>query len=281
MMVQSAPENEPHFILTMAEHLDLCGQLGRAFGNDDFQPLNPLRENLYAVEHHDRGWDAYDADPKLDPETRLPCSLVRTPTAESLKTITASPDFNERHHAYCGILVSMHTWGLHNRRYGVSQFVVRQRNSTSITVQDVYKPEIDARLASEIERQKRLKSLVAADSATRSWVESPHLMQNYKQLQFFDTLTLYFHLRHETERAEEVYIHVPKSADVDETITVRPLGKGRYSLNPFPFAGDTLKVVCRGRYVRPFPEDQPPADLGAALRSMPADSQTYVLQPGA
>ena len=281
MMVQTAPENEPHFVLTMAEHLDLCGQLARAFGNDQFEPLDPLHESLYAVDNHDRGWDGYDANPKLDPETALPYSLVRTPVSDSLKTITASPDFNERHHPYCGILVSMHTWGLYNRRYGVSQFVVRQRSSTSITIQEPYKTEIETRLARELERQERLKSRVAADSETRGWVESAHLMQNYKQLQFFDTLTLYFHLRHETERAEEVYIHVPQTAETDINVALRPLGERRYALNPFPFAADSLKIVCRGRYVSPFAPGTAPADLGAALRSMPTDSQTYILIPGA
>ena len=281
MMVQTAPENEPHFVLTMAEHLDLCGQFARAFGNDEFQPLAPANESLYAVENHDRGWDAYDANPKLDPETGLPYSLARTPAADTLKTITASPDFNERYHPYCGILVSMHTWGLYNRRYGVSQFVVRQRSTMSITVSQAHKAEIEARLANELERQERLKSLVAAHSASQTWVEPSHLMQNYKQLQFFDTLALYFHLRQELERGEEVYIHVPKSAESDATVTVRALGQGRYSLDPFPFANDNFKVVCRGRYVRPFPAGKALADLGAALRSMTTDSQTYTLVAGA
>jgi hypothetical protein len=242
--------------------------------------LEPRSEALYAVEIHDRGWDDYDANPKLDPETGLPYSLARTPQVDSLKTITGSPDFAERHHPYSGVLVSMHTWGLHNKRYGFSQFVVRQRTTTSITVSEAHKAEAQARLARELERQERLKSMVAADSTTRSWVQPSRLMQNYKQLQFFDTLGLYFHLRQEAERGEEVYIHVPQSAEADVNVTVRSLGQGRYSLAPFPFANDNLKLVCRGRYVRPFPAGEGPADLGAALRSMTTDSQTYILVAG-
>ena len=34
MMTQTAPEGEPHFVITMAEHTEMCGQLARAFGND-------------------------------------------------------------------------------------------------------------------------------------------------------------------------------------------------------------------------------------------------------
>jgi hypothetical protein len=174
----------------------------------------------------------------------------------------------------------MHTWGLYNRRYGVSQFVVRQRTTTSITPPETHKAEVDARLAVEIRRQERLKADLAADPRTKGWVEDKYLMQNYKQLQFFDTLSLYFHLRQESERGEEVYIHVPMSAESDSNVTVRSLGQGRYSLAPFPFAKDNLKIVCRGRYVRPFAAGNAPSDLGAALRAMPGDSQTYTFVAG-
>jgi hypothetical protein len=235
---------------------------------------------MFAVDNHDRGWDPYDARPKLDPETGLPFSLVGTPPVDSAKTITASPDFNERHHPYCGLLVSMHMWGLHNRRLGFSQFVVRQRTSTSIETQERFKPEVQARLACEKARQDRIKSEFAADSKAQAWFSEARLLQNYKQLQFFDTLALYFHLRQASERGEEVYIHVPKSAETDATVSVRRVDDENYLLDPYPFSNDVLKVVCRGRYMQPALGEVVPADLGAALRALPADRQTYSLRPG-
>ena len=41
MMVQTAPQEEPHFVITMREHLDFCGQLARAYGNDRFERPEP------------------------------------------------------------------------------------------------------------------------------------------------------------------------------------------------------------------------------------------------
>jgi hypothetical protein len=72
MISQTAPEGEPHFVLTMAEHTEMCGQMARAFGNDRFEPPAPFDEVVYTVENHDRGWDPYDANPGLDPATRVP-----------------------------------------------------------------------------------------------------------------------------------------------------------------------------------------------------------------
>ena len=157
MMVQTAPEGEPHFVSTMREHLEFCGKLARAFGNDRFEKPNPYEEVIYVVDNHDRGWDDYDVDPGLDPATRLPFLMSQTPTPDAVKTNEGSPDFNEAHHPYCGLLSSMHTWGLYNRRYGFTQFVVRTRKQISIPVQQQFRPLIDAMLTRELERQQRLR----------------------------------------------------------------------------------------------------------------------------
>ena len=41
-------------------------------------------------------------------------------------TVTSrlSPDFNQRQHPFCGLMSSMHTWGLYNGRYGLSSMVL-------------------------------------------------------------------------------------------------------------------------------------------------------------
>ncbi len=279
MISQTAPEGEPHFVLTMAEHTEMCGQMARAFGNERFEPPAPFGEVVYIVENHDRGWDAYDSNPGLDPGTRVPYIMARTPTPDLVKTNRGSPDFNEARHPYCGLLSSMHTSGLYNGRYGFSKFVPRSQTTTSISVPEVHRPLIDAMLAYEAARQARLKALLAANPETRAWVEERRLFQNYKQLQFFDTMSLYFHLRHAGERGVETYVHVPMNAEADADVRLRKINERVYSLDPFPFAGDRLTIICRGRYVTPFPPDFPPDRVGAALRELPADRQTYELVP--
>lgn len=279
MMIQSAPSGEPRFISTMVEHNDLCGQFARAFGNDRFERIEPYDEMLYVVSHHDRGWDERDANPVLDSAAGVPFGIGGGPVLDGLATSRKSPDFNERRHAYCGLLSSMHSWGLYNARYGFTEFRTRKGGSTSIPIKSEYEKETRAMLDHELARQQRLKAALAADPATRGWVEEKHLMQNYKQLQFFDTLALYFNLRHESERGEEIYVHVPMTADKDATITVRPAGNGTYTFDPFPFAGDRLEVFNHGRYMTPLRNGDAPDDLGAALRALPPATQVYTFVP--
>ena len=279
MMVQNAPEGAPRFVSFMAEHNELCERFARAFGNDSFERPEPRDETLYAVGHHDFGWADFDAAPTLDPETRLPAGLAQTPVEESVAAGRKSPDYNERRHPYCGLLASMHTWGLYNERMGCTGFSTRG-GSRSIPIRDSYAAETRAMLDAELQRQERLKAALAADPATRGWVEDGRLMQSYKQLQFFDTLALYFNLRHEDERAEEVFTHVPMTARADAEVALAPLGGGVYRLSPYPFSADRLAFPCRGRYVRPLAAGEEPGDLGGRLRALPVETQLHVFVAG-
>jgi hypothetical protein len=73
--------------------------------------------------------------------------------------------------------------------------------------------------------------------------------------------------------------HVPTNRDADATITLKKVDERVYSLDPFPFASDRLTLVCRGRYVAPFPEDFLPEHVGASLYALPVDRQIYALVP--
>ncbi|MBT5051048.1 MAG: DUF3891 family protein [Rhodospirillaceae bacterium] len=275
MMIQNAPDGEPRFICLMTEHMDLCRQFAEAFGNDRFEKPVPFEETVYAISHHDRGWDQFDANPVLDPKSGFPTGVGGAKGPGGAETTRLSPEFNEKRHAYSGLLASMHTWGLYNARYGYSDFRVRIGGSTSIPISPDMADETNGILEGEIARQNRLKDMLAADPATKDWVDEDRLFQNYKLLQFCDTLALYFNLRHTTERTEEIYIHVPQSRTSDASVTVKPLGDDTYSFAPFPFAGDSLDVSCTGRYFTALPGDEASGDLAAALQNIPVETQVH------
>ncbi len=256
MIVQTAPAGEPQPIITMAEHMTLAGRFARAFGNDGFEAVAPREEVLYVVGHHDAGWADADAAAAIDAQTGLPHNLQYTPFETIIETSRRSPEFNSRRHIYCGLLSSMHSWGLYNGRYGMSDHILLD----SLAAEN--RPEADRMLNGEMARQERLKAELAADPETAPWIEEAHLMQNYKQLQFFDTLALYFNTQHEADRGERTFEHVPSSAGEDVTITVRPAGDGVYHVSPYPFTDDPLRLSFSGRPVVADP-DRESIDLAA------------------
>ena len=274
MIIQPAPVGKKRFVATMVEHLELCEQMMRAFGNEMFERPEPYEEFIYTVAHHDRGWDETDANPVLHTESGFPCGLGTGPVPGVLDTSRRSPDFNQAEHPYCGLLSSMHSWGLYNERYGVSEFTVLD-GGKSVPIPPENEKFVSGLLDDEITRQQRLKDELAASPETAGWVDEKSLMRNYKLLQFFDTLALYFNLRHDSQRMQEQFVHIPNSVDEDSTVTVRPIGDGKYEMFPFPFAGDELEVSCKGRYFGCIAANNEPDDLAAHLYGLPISEQVF------
>ena len=273
MIVQSAAEGQTdgrRFVMSLDQHLELVGQFATNFGNGGFASPEPRKEFMYVCRWHDRGWRDLDAAPPLDPATGLPYHLGQTPLPLMMMTSSSSPHHNEAVHPYCGLLDSMHIWGLYNGRFGYSDMVLME----SIT--DEYRPMVEAMLDLEHRRQERLRADLAADPETAPWVEDDRLFANYKLLQLFDTLALYFQATHESLRKESTFEHVPRSLSHDADVLVRPIGDGVYEVTPYPFGQNPLEVYFEGRFMTPWTGGEEP-DMAAVIRETPVERETATL----
>lgn len=261
MIVQTAPDGAPRFVIKMAEHTALSDQFAEAFGNDDFEAVTDPATR-FIIANHDAGWAVLDDEFRIDPDTGLPYNLTETPFDLIMGTSSRSPDINEAHDPFSGLLSSMHSWGLYNGRYGLSDIVLLDKVAAGNV------PAAEKMLAHEEARQERLKEALRSAPETRDKVADDRLMQAYKQLQFFDTLALYFNRVHEGAREQAVFPHVPLSAKDDTDITVTPLADGQYRLSPWPFAGQRLTVAFDGRYMQPGEETPSPAELPVTTQSV-------------
>ena len=273
MMIQTAAPGSPRLAIMMHEHTALSGQFARAYGNTTFEAIDPLDEVAYIIGNHDAGWSDFDRDPVTDEATGLPYNLTETPAKWITVTSKGSPDFNSRHHLYCGLLSSMHSWGIYNGRYGLSDLVLVDR----IPAHD--RPVVDKMLEGELARQKTLKAELGRDPQGAKWIEDKHLFQNYKQLQFCDTLALYFNRIHPAARVEQQFTHVPVSRDKDATVTIRPKSPGVYALSPFPFATDDAEFAFAGRPISPG-DNKKAGGWPAVLKGAPTRWECFKLVAG-
>jgi len=273
MFIQSAPPGRPNRAIMMHDHAALSGQFARTFGNAQFESPFPLDLVIYIIANHDAGWAAFDRDPVTDPETGLPFTVFGTPARHILPTSKGSPDFNQLHHPYCGLLSSMHTWGIYNGRYGFT----RAGRLNRISLDD--RPAVDAMLAVELERQTALKAKLAASAETADWVEEGRLFQNYKLLQFCDLLAIYYNTTHSEQRSEQTFTHVPMGRDRDVTVTIYPKAPEIYAMSPFPFAADGAQFAFAGRSISSGQHEREGGWAGVLARA-PTEWETFRLVPG-
>src|SRR5262249_17213655 len=98
---------------------------------------------------------------------------------------------------------------------------------------------------------EKLKAQIMEDAQGARWIEEDHLFENYKQLQFFDTLALYFNRTHPSERDAQEFEHVPLNARQDVSVTIRPRAAGVYEVSPYPFAANAGEFAFAGRFIEP------------------------------
>lgn len=264
MIVQTAPAGQDRTVIRNVDHAVAAGEFARAFGNADFAPLEPAGLIAFVSANHEEGWRALDDRPERDPATGLPYHLAGSPQRILVRKSIDSPAFNEAHHPYCGLLSSMHNWGLYNGRYGLSDKI----SITDIPAED--RAAVQAMLDGEEARQGRLRGRLADEPRTAAWVEEERLFTGYKLLEFFDTLALYLQLRDHTQWEEEVFLNVPAGVGEDVDVTVRPVDERTITLTPYPFASDRLELTCAGRAVAPQGSDE---ELRAALAAAPSSLQ--------
>lgn len=255
-----------HFVIAMHQHTAFAGSLAANFGNDTFAGLAPAEPMQYIVDHHDAGWADLDAGAPQNPATGLPYNLTATPLPQIIGTSAGSPEFNEAHHPFSGIISSMHTYGLYCGRYGLSDKIFLD------VIPDDLRPEVEAMLEAEEGRQLRLKQQLATSDPDHAGDD--FIFHAYKQLQFFDTFSLYFHLVPEGERGNSEFHNVPRAMNDDVTVSVVEHPGAVYEVDPYPFAVDGLDLATEGRYLAPQPAG---TDLGGVLAATPVDTQTVRL----
>ncbi len=99
-------------------------------------------------------------------------------------------------------------------------------------------------------------------------------MHSYKQLQFFDTLTLYFNRINDGAREKAVFPHVPMSANRDVDVIITPMLEDRYEVSPWPFYGVSLQMSFEGRYMEPAASGTKTAPKASTL---PIEKQVVTL----
>jgi hypothetical protein len=268
MIVQHVPKGETPVIIRNVDHAVTAGQLARAFGNGAFIVPEPVELLLFVAENHEEGWRPYDDNPIRNPQTGMPYMLASSPQWMLIEKSMTSPDYNERHHPWCGLLSSMHNYGLYNNRYGINDKI----NIGSRPAE--YRASIRAMECYEVARQERLKELLRCDQKTRPWVEQEHLFASYALLEFFDTLALFFQATHSDLREAAKFVNIPARAGENVTLTVMPAGTHTARVTPYPFYADPLMLTCRVRKFTPCQTDE---QLTRQINEAAYETETYTL----
>jgi hypothetical protein len=196
-------------IVLQTDHADLSGELARAWADK-----GPHHGGLeVAAERHDDGWAVWEQAPMIDGGSHAPVNFLDVHVPAHLAFYRAGIAAITEEDPYAGLLVSMHGAGIYKQRYGTDPSLGLSR---ATEVADLILAFVDEQEASHPGRAE-----AAGVDEDRRWAD-------YRLLQLYDRLSLYFCMR-DGESAELM------------DWRIEPIEPWRIRLDPYPFAERPLR----------------------------------------
>ena len=247
-----------------ASHAWLCGQLARAWGNEQFGAVEPLAEVALGAEQHDVGMGRWDLAPPRNPETGLPKSFMEMGAAANAGLWARGPQRLVTQSRYAALLAIKHGRRLYEH------FDL-----------DAGSPEdaeaVTAFLGHARALEDSLLAALSADPSTAAYAAPAVLARNSSLVWIWDTMSLALLLDWAPLTLEAVPalgnggVDIAMSAVPDEPLVA--------SLHPWPFGAAEVRVHCEGRRLTDGCDDD--AALARALEEAPWETVEFTLVPGA
>lgn len=206
--------------ITQTDHSRLAGFFAAHWGNASFAPLQPYESVTRAAVFHDFGWLRYETQPEIEPGTGKPYTFTSMPfRTEQLDAYQWCADWLGSVDQYSALLVGMHRVGLWKSRY-----------DTITTPAWRTGPNLPQPVLDFVDREEPRQTQL------RETFDSNQVWTNYRLLQVWDLLGLYFTTREPYDNAIEP---VPTTYDSDihsgVRMTLHPLDDCRVAFDPYPF----------------------------------------------
>ncbi len=218
-------DGEGVLAIGQASHAWLSGQLARAWGNEQFGPVEPWEEVCLAADQHDVGMAAWDLEPSFNPETGLPHSFMEMPLEVHTELWLDGPRRLVSQSAYAALLVSLHGWRLYRRRD-----------------LDRSPPNEAARIREFLAAQEEFQAQLTARLSGHPGVAAEVRERNSLLLWTWDYLSLALCLDWAPATAQGAPL---RGGLADLKLT--PAGPESFTIEPWPFQAETVLVRCEGR----------------------------------
>lgn len=243
-------------LITQNDHADLAGQFAAHWGNDRFATPHPRESMLLAAQSHDNGWWHWDIHPSID-EQGAPITFRQTPRKILFDYLARGIDNVIEKDPYAGLIVSLHLAGLSQHRYGTLPAVPAREDESTLSFvreQEALHEALKARLG-------RIEGYATATMPDHLWL-------NYRLMQVFDRLSLFFCCnvdfqaaadsgpsgQKDRESGKAYYGSAIKPTPValgseDVELQLRAVNPTTLRVNPYPFDQSPLKTSIRRRIV--------------------------------
>lgn len=212
-------------VVLQTDHAVLASDFARAWGNAEFARLTPSETIVNATARHDDGWAVWERAPSFlgtngdtRPRNFLDVQVLSHLTFYRAMIASVADDGDP----YASLLVSMHGRGIYNGRFG-----------TNPALKLTFAPFEQEAVGHFVEEQEAAQAVLVDQLGVADqerWV-------NYKLMQAFDRLSLYFCTKDLDGGESDVLSPAPADyAGREVDLHIEPAGPWTVTMDPYPFA---------------------------------------------
>lgn len=238
MIVQ--PYEDRYLVIKQHDHALQVGAMARHWGNEEMPGYEPRHLMIETAARHDNGWVSLESRPAIDPESGGPLQFTQVPPRDHIPAHRRGIDEAVNSHPWVGLLVSLHTVGLYNDRYGTWKRPKKDHN-----------PEDQAIITEFVQEQERVQRSLAQKvldgPVPNSITDHPTVWQKYLLLQVWDRLSLQFTWR---SAADAEIAPLPRADEGQEVLRCTNRGDLTLALDPYPFDESPCALPVQARILR-------------------------------
>jgi uncharacterized protein DUF3891 len=219
-------------LVRQSDHAMLSGWLAAAWGATPWEAPQPYDSTVVAARLHDLAWTSFDESLPRRPDGR-PYAFNEVERAISTRLYIGGVDAVEAIDGYAGLICSLHFSGFLTSHWGW------QPLGRPSQLEGEEKQVVDAFLAHELDRQRRLRDRLGVDRA-----QDRQLMCDYFWLQLWDRISLdicrYGFNGHAVDYPAVPLGAQPGAPEARLHLELQPGGTCR--LDPYPLLGDPFRT---------------------------------------
>lgn len=209
-------------IVLQPEHGELAGAMAADWGGAAVGTPRNQASLQVAARRHDDGWAIWEREPTINADgTSKPTGFLEVAVPSHLTFYRACIAAVGEQDPYAGALVSMHGAGIYTGRYGTQPGLGLKQSAEY--------PELIGAFVAEQEAAHARTFAELGIAEDERWT-------NYRLLQVFDRLAIYFSMKDLDGGEAETISPVPAAGGSEIELRIEPLGPWHVRMDPFPFA---------------------------------------------
>ncbi len=228
-------------LLSQIDHAVLSADLAAAWTDEVTAFALPAPDwLLYAIRHHDDGWQPWTTAPEIDPETGIPFSFTEMPMATATQMWSASVDVCGRYNEWAALWVNLHFCWLANRALENRPDADEER---SVLI-DFLKRRREHQHNWFINQPREI-----VYDEKRRYRKGPLTISGFRALQFFDRLSLWLCINSVENSPENKSPQLKLSLGEASKFEFCMTTSNTVSVKPYPFCQPSLQVTAPARRV--------------------------------